>query len=225
MKTKSISKMGGEIMMRKIVLLIGLMLFLLVGYVEAMPTSTFNFTGTVFDSKGSVGGLIVNDGDPVSGWFSYDVEIPDNDDDPDIGEYPHSLLGGIRIFLSGSTIEIDNYVIMIHNDYWIGSEMYDLYETNFSSGAIDGSTADFSGEFDFVGAPSNTFDGDSLPDPLIVTNWPGFNKYGVILGDPANTNSFHFTFDSITLIPAPSAILLGSIGVGFVTWLRRRRTL
>jgi len=75
-----------------------------------------------------------------------------------------------------------------------------------------------------------TDDGDPI-GPETLSAGVGNSIYKLTWFDPVGSNS-QIKYDlaslngiTIEVIPAPGAILLGSIGVGIVGWLRRRRTI
>ena len=62
---------------------------------------------------------------------------------------------------------------------------------------------------------SNVLGYNHLPDLLD-------RKLNVVISDDTSVD---YAKLHLTVVPVPSAVILGSIGIGFVSWLHRRRTL
>jgi hypothetical protein len=143
--------------------------------------------------------------------------------------------------LAGKVFDVQNWddpdprnASLDFSDIFVKHPTYAIRSVTFSYGgnadvitveAWDGSSTLLDS---LVNAPTD--DGDPI-GPVTLDAGLGNSIAKLTWYDPVGSNS-QIKYDlaslngiTLEVIPAPGAILLGSIGVGFVGWLRRRRTL
>ncbi len=118
----------------------------------------------------------------------------------------------------GNTFDVvgyDTFAVTLAND-----NDDDWYYQLF---ADDGQTTVLGGFVQLLGSPTYQSTTLTLDIKSITVSGGGgaITTLGIMIGSNIKENKVHTSI----LVPAPGAILLGSIGVGLVGWLRRRRTL
>jgi hypothetical protein len=173
-----------------------------------------NWTGDTVTGVLNFSGIPTNYFDPVNGLVpagSSGIQPNAVVSDPDGAFVEFMFLNGF----SGLNVDIDATSLLVHQFPLSGegsAASWNIY--------ISGFDTDITG-ISLVGStiPGLTWSLENNGDQINLS-YPGYD----IFGPRTYPNGWQAEFE-LQAIPAPGAILLGSIGVGVVSWLRRRKAI
>ncbi len=171
---------------------------------------------------------LVNVGDSITGYYTYDADTLDSNPLPDVGDYLHnSAPAGIFLTIGPFEFKTDpenvDFVVEIENDYpwidpdinWDGYLLRSYNNLSLSNGTVVNHISwqldDFSG---------NALSNDSLPTTApVLEDYPDSWTGVIITGGDRDSMQIISSINSVELVPEPSTILL----LGFAAAAIRRR--